>query len=89
MIFFGGIEPLLVVERQWVTTGKNPKSGKNPKKSAKYFPWDPAFSAKTGGFWAAEFASGYRCEGWRGRMAGGQRRDGGRTRRQLTQRSER
>jgi hypothetical protein len=49
-ISFGGVGLLLVVGGQWLATEKIPKNRKNAKKSAKYFPWDPGFSAKTGGF---------------------------------------
>jgi hypothetical protein len=35
MIFFEGVEATLVVETQWLATGKIPKNRKNAKKSAK------------------------------------------------------
>jgi hypothetical protein len=35
MIFFGGAESRLVIERQWIMTEKIPKNRKNAKKSAK------------------------------------------------------
>jgi hypothetical protein len=60
----------LAVERQWVATEKIPRNVKNTKKSAKYFPWDPRFSAKGPFFWGKNspslepgIASCCRCDG--------------------------
>jgi hypothetical protein len=52
MILFGGVGASLVVERQLVAKEKIPKKRKNACKYAKYFPWNPHFAAKRGGFWA-------------------------------------
>jgi hypothetical protein len=47
-IFFGGVGSPHIVERQLLAMEKIPKNRKNACKSAKYFPSDPGFSAKTG-----------------------------------------
>jgi hypothetical protein len=45
MIFFGGSGSPVVAENQQLATENIPKSLRNSKKSVKYFPWDPGFSA--------------------------------------------
>jgi hypothetical protein len=46
MIYFGGVGFALALGTQGLATPKIPKNGKKAKKSVKYFPSDPRFSAK-------------------------------------------
>jgi hypothetical protein len=50
MIFGGGVWFALVIETQWLATQEIQKNRKNAKKSLKYFPSAPGFSAKDSPF---------------------------------------
>jgi hypothetical protein len=47
MIFLRGLKSTLMIETQWLAMPKFPKNRKNAKKSVKYSPRTPRFSAKT------------------------------------------
>jgi hypothetical protein len=55
--FWEGWDRRLSLKGNALQPGKTRKGHENTKKSAKYFPWDPCFSAKTAGILAADFAS--------------------------------